>query len=152
MNSFGDRQRLEKEISNVFRQAESVDEELQASLARYACVLANGYLEASCREVFVAYVEVRTASSVSRYVQKKLNLFRAPNVEKILQLAGEFDPDWRQRLEDELNDRLKDGINSIHVHRNNIAHGRRSSISVGQIRQYYSVAEEVVAKLRNLVA
>ena len=151
MTGFGDRQRIENEISSVFSQADSVDEELQASLARYVCVLAKGYVEASCREIFEAYSKVRAAPPVNRYIQRKLSFFRLTNVEGILQLVGDFDPDGRQRFEKELDDRLKDGINSLHVHRNNIAHGRQSSISVGQIRQYYSVAQEVVAKLRHLV-
>lgn len=150
MTNFGDRQRIENEIGSVFSQAKSVDGELQASLARYACVLANGYLEASCRETLVAYSTVRADATVSRYIQRRLNLFSVPNIEKILQLVSDFDPDLRQRFEDELDDRLKDGINSIHAHRNNIAHGRQSSISVGQIRQYYDVAQEVVGKLRQL--
>ena len=150
MTNFGDRKRIEHEIRTVFCQAQSVGEELQASLARYACVLANGYLEASCRETLVAYSTVRADARVRRYVQKRLNLFSVPNVEKILQLVSDFDPDLRQRFEDELDDRLKDGINSIHAHRNNIAHGRQTSISVGQIRQYYSVAQEVIGKLRKL--
>ena len=150
MTVFGDRQRIENEISSVFSQAESVGEELQASLARYACVLANSYLEASCREILAAYSEVRADPSVSRYVQRRLNLFGVSNVERILQLVGDFDPDVRKRFEEVLDDRLRDGINSIHAHRNNIAHGRRTSISVGRIRQYYSVTQEVVAKLRRL--
>lgn len=150
MTGFGDRQRIENEIRSVFNQAASVDEELQASLARYVCVLANGYLEASCRETLVAYSNVRADATVRRYVQRRLNLFSVPNVDKILQLVGDFDPDLRKRLEDELDDRLKDGINSIHAHRNNIAHGRQTTISVGQIRQYYNVAQEVVGKLRQL--
>ena len=150
MTDFGDRQRIENEISSVFSQADHANEELQASLARYICVLANGYLEASCREIFKAYSEVRAAPSVNRYVQRRLSSFRVPNMERILRLAGDFDPDRRQQFEDELDDRLKDGINSLYAQRNNIAHGGQSSISVGQIRQYYSVAQEVVAKLRGL--
>ena len=148
MNAFSERIRIENEISSVFNHAKSVGEELQGVLARYACVLANGYLEASCREILVAYCNVQAAPTINRYVQKRLSRFRVPNVERILQLIGDFDPDRRQRFEDELDSRLRDGINSIYAHRNNIAHGRQSNISVGQIQQYYSAAKEVVVKLR----
>jgi len=150
MSSWGDRQRIESEIRALFVDAGTASDELQSSLARYACILANGYLEASCREILSSFSRARAERRVTRYVEKHLGLFSDPNVDKLLRLVGDFDPDRRTQLDEQLDDRLKDGINSIHAHRNNIAHGRQSSISMSQIKPYFDCAAEVVGKIRDL--
>ena len=143
MSNFSDRQRLEFEINAVFEQACLVDEELQGSLARYACVLANGYLEAVCREVIEAYCGSRAHPSIVRYIQRRLKLFGDPNTEKVLQLAGDFGDDFRSNIEARIDEQTKDCINSIYAHRNNIAHGRRSDISITRIKQYFVGAKKL---------
>lgn len=143
MNNFGDRQRVECEIKAIFDQAPSADEELQGSLARYACVLANGYLEAVCREVIAAYCGSRAHPAILRYVQRCLKRFANPNVEKVLQLAGDFNDDIRIRIEAMIDGQIRDCINSIYAHRNNIAHGRRSDISIARIKDYFEGARKL---------
>ena len=150
MSSWGDRQRLESEIKALFEEASSAGEELQARLARYACVLACGYIEASCREILSAFSAARAEGAIARYVQVRLGFFTGPRTEKMLQLVGEFDPSRKVQLEAAIDERLKDGINSICAHRNNIAHGRGSSISMGQLKSYFQCATEVIGKMRGL--
>jgi hypothetical protein len=143
MSQFGDRQRVECELKSVFEQADRADEELQGSLARYACVLANGYLEAVCREVIEGYCGSRSHPSIARYVQRRLKLFGDPNIEKVLQLVGDFGDEYRSGIEAKIDDKIKDCVNSICAHRNNIAHGRRSDISIARIRFYYEQARKL---------
>ena len=151
MSWHGDAQRIESEITLLFEKAGNSQEELQASLARYACVLASSYLEAACRELVVRYVRGRADDSVARYVEFTLGSFRDPNMEKILQLIGRLDAKYRSRLEAEASDRLKDSVDSISANRNNIAHGRRSGISLGQARSYFDDARTVVGKVRGIL-
>lgn len=151
MTGYGDRQRIETEIASLFQQASTFDEELQASLARYVCVLASSYLEAAFRELVLSYTRTRASDPVRAYVDSTLVAFRDPNMEKILHLVGRFDPDYRRSLETQAAGRPKDSVDSIAANRNNIAHGRRSGISLGQVRGYYDDARTVVLKARAIM-
>ena len=146
MSGHGDKQRIEEEIESLFEQARNCDDELQASLARYACVLAGSYLEAAFRELVISYTRSRASECLRRYVDSTLKMFRDPNMEKILGLVGRFNLEYRRSLEDQTAGRLKDSVDSISANRNNIAHGRRSGISLGQMQIYYSDAREVVSR------
>ncbi len=151
MNGYGDRQRIEAEIASLFKQAGSLQEEIQASLARYACVLASSYLEAAFRELVSSYTRSRAGNPVRRYVDSTLGTFRDPNMEKILQLVGRFNEEYRRSLEEQTVGELKDSLDSISSNRNNIAHGRRSGISLGQVQIYYRNARTVVLKAKTIL-
>lgn len=143
MSYYGDRQRLESEIKKVFDQAKTADEELQASLARFACILVSSYLEASCREIIEAYCQNRAHPSIVRYVQSHMRGFGNPTAGKILTLSARFGDDFKTRIEERIEGKTKEQINSVCAHRNNIAHGRQSSISIVIIKQYYEEARKL---------
>jgi hypothetical protein len=151
MTGHGDSQRIETEMAALFENAGASQEELQASLARYACVLASSYLEAALREMVLSCARAQAGPSVVRYVDSTLGVFRDPNTEKILQLVGRLDSRYRDVLEAQVAGRLKDSVDSISANRNNIAHGRRSGISLGQVYSYYNDARVVVSKARTIV-
>lgn len=151
MTPYGDAQRIEAELRALFESASELKDELRASLARYACVLVSSYLEAIFRELAVAYTRARASEQVLRYVDHSLGGFRDPNMEKILQLVGRFDADYRQQLETQTSGKLKDSVDSISANRNNIAHGRRSGISLGQVHAYYEDVRIVVARTRAIL-
>lgn len=151
MRGYGDSQRIERELSALFANAGNAHEELQASLARYACVLASSYLEAAFREMVLSFARAQASPSVVKYVDSTLSTFRDPNMEKILQLLGRLGAKYRETLEVQISGKLKDSVDSISANRNNIAHGRRSGISLAQARSYYDDACALVSKARSIV-
>ena len=151
MTGYGDSQRIESELAKIFKEAENCHEEIQASLARYACVLASGYLESSFREIVIACAQAQASPPIVRYVNSTLGWFRDPNIEKIFQLLGRLDQKYRVNLETQVLGELKDSVDSIAANRNNIAHGRSSGISLGQVRKYFADAQTVVAKARTII-
>ena len=151
MTGHGDSQRIETELAALFASADQAHEELQSSLARYTCVLASSYLEAAFREMMLAYARAKASPSVVRYVDSTLGTFRDPNTEKVLQLVGRLDSKYREDLEAQIAGKLKDSVDSISANRNNIAHGRRSGISLVQVQSYYNDARVVVSKARTIV-
>lgn len=152
MTLHGDRQRIEAEVNALLQRARGVDDELQSSLARYLCVLGSSYLEAAFREVVSSFCQDQASPKVRRYVQGTLDHFRNPNAEKILQLIGRFDSDCRKALEDNISGRLRDSVDSISANKNNVAHGRRSGITLAQVSQYFEDAKAVVSKARAILA
>ena len=146
MTGYGDSQRIEAELAAIFKEAGDCHEELQASLARYACVLASSYLEAAFREMILTCAQGQASPAIVRYVDSTLNTFRDPNTEKILRLLGRLNPKYREDLEAQVVGELKDSVDSISANRNNIAHGRRSGISLGRVHRYYGDARAFVEK------
>lgn len=120
------------------------DPELLAHWTRYLCVLASGLLEVSIRESFSLYTSGRSEKRVSAYVDRELESFRNPNMEKIVQLMGAFDSSWGRQLKDATDGELKDAVDSIVANRNRIAHGESVGLTMSQLRTYYERACRVI--------
>lgn len=78
---------------------------------------------------------------------RQLDRFQNPNMERILQVAGSFDPTWRRELES-LEDRVKDAVDSIVSNRNQISHGENVGLSLGTMRRYYDGAVVIVEAIQ----
>ena len=152
MSGYGDAQRIESELDVLFAEAASCSDEIQASLARYACVLASAYLEASFREIIQTCARSQASPAISRYVESTLNMFRDPNTEKILKLLGRLGQEYRDEVEAKVVGKIKSSVDSIMANRNSIAHGRSSSISLGRVQTYYNDARLIVSISRTAVS
>lgn len=151
--SFQDRQRLETAI-DAARSKENLrqlSDENKARLAQLMTVWASGYLEATCREVLLAYTEKRAQPNVVNFVSQQLSRTPNPKMEKILQLIQEFDRDAANKLRDFTDGSIKDSVNSIVGLRNHIVHGRAQDISVGRITEYFDNAKKLARKMEELL-
>ena len=120
------------------------DQELIAHWSRYLCVLVSGFLETSVQTIISAYVLSRTRPEVAKFVNAKMCTFTNAKMEKILQLAGEFDHELRKRLDEETKGELKAAVDSVVTNRHQIAHGRDVQISFVQMKKYYHSVLKVV--------
>lgn len=87
----GDSKRLEEAIDSVLQETllllrSGRGDAYRSYLAQLLAVWASGYLEAKCREVMFMYTERRANPGVARYVAKRLDQFRNPRADKILEL------------------------------------------------------------------
>ncbi len=114
-----------------------MDPELQAHWARYMCVLVSGFLETSVRSIYSEYAKEKASPNVVNFVQNQLKQFQNPNMEKLLQLAGQFNPQWREWLEAATLDEPKAAVDSIVSNRHAIAHGIQVGITLSQVKRYY---------------
>jgi|ERR1035438_1592953 hypothetical protein len=136
---FKDTGELLKEINR-----HSIDLEMQSHLAKYLCVLVSAFLEKSVRAILHDYVRNRSAPVVSKYVEGQLQLFYNPKTNRILELAGAFDPAWRTSLEAAIEDEIRDALDTIVENKNRVAHGRDSQITFVAISAYYESATRVL--------
>ena len=74
--------------------------------------------------------------------------FRTRRWDRILDLAGAFSQEWRQRLENETGGQLSESVNSIVGNRHKIAHGDSVGLTLHSLIQYYGDALRVVDLLR----
>jgi len=131
--------------------ATSADIEVQADFAKYACVLVSGFLENAVVALLLDVAQKRSAPEVAFFVERQLDYWTSPTTEKIVQLLGDFNPDWRKTAEDYLVDERKAAVNSLVALRHKIAHGESVGTSIAQVRAYYATVVGVIAFVADLV-
>lgn len=153
MNGRREVDRLRKRLDATFARASSLsaDPELQADFAKYLCVLVSGYLESALVALLVAYAERRSAPEVTSFVERQLGPWTSPRADKIIDLLGAFQQDWRDDLAQFLVDQRKDSVNSLVALRHKIAHGESVGTSLSQIRQHYATINQLVDHVADLV-
>ena len=141
---------MEKRIERMFKQAKLLDSnpEFLAHWARYLCVLVSGYLEISIRTIYQQYARTNSNPKVAQFVEKRLKGFQNPKMEKIVQLAYSFSPEWGLSLENSVKDKTSDAINSVVANRNQIAHGVQVGITIGNLQDYYLEVQRVVSIIK----
>lgn len=124
------------------------DTELQGHFARYLCILVSGFLENALEAIYSTYASDKAHSHVANYVAVHLGSIRNPNMERILQLSGSFNPQWRNDIEQNIQPDVKDAVNSIMNLRNQIAHGEDAGIGYVTIKSYYDRVLTLIDFLR----
>ena len=152
MNGRAEVARLRKRLDATFGRCPSSSEdlELQADFAKYLCVLVSGFFENAIVALVLHYVEQRGAPEIASFVERQLDRWTNPNVEKIATLFAAFDPTWRASLEGYLVDERKESVNSLVALRHKIAHGESVGTSLAQIKAHYQVILGVVDHLADL--
>lgn len=141
--------RQRQRLDDLFQKAKNLpDLEVQSHLSRYLCVSVSGFLENSVRVTYTEYARRRADVSVADFVESRLRQFQNPKMGSILELAGAFSQEWRQRLEDETSGQLGESVNSIVGNRHKIAHGESVGLTLHTLIQYYADALRVVDLLR----
>lgn len=136
------KQRLDalfSQISNF-----SGDIELQSHWARYLCVLVSAFLETSVLAVYSEYASKRAKPDVASFVRSRLKGFQNPNMNKILDLTGAFNPEWKTQLRAATEGEPKEAVDSIVANRNKVAHGESVGITYSRIQGYYTNAVKVI--------
>jgi len=120
--------------------------EVQSDYAKYLVIRVCGLVEQVALEVVQTHTSLRSSSQIANHVVWRMGMFQNPSVDKLLQLSGSFDKAWRERLNMELTDAERIALGSLTAQRNRIAHGGDSTISLGQVRQYYAEVLSLVTK------
>ncbi|MEB5487872.1 HEPN domain-containing protein [Burkholderia pseudomallei] len=129
----------------------NADPEFQADFAKYLCVLVSGYLESALCALLLGFAQTRSSGDVASFVERQLGPWTNPKAEKIIDLFGSFNQDWRNNLTAYLVDQRKDSVNSLVALRHKIAHGESVGTSLSQIRSHYRIANEVIDHVADLV-
>lgn len=152
MNGKAEVHRLKQKLDATFGRIQAVgdDLELKADFAKYLCVLVSGYLEKAVVELVQEHARQCGAPSLQRFVEQKTRRFTNANAQKLQDLLGSFDPDWRKNAEGFLVDELKDAVDSIVDLRNTIAHGNSVSVTYHRVSDYYQCVQQVIDKIADL--
>jgi len=145
--------RLKRLLDNTFSRVNDLgsDLEVQSDFARYLCVLVAGYIENAVVELILAHCSRQSSPTVQRYVEKSLDRFTNVHREKLLQLLGSFDAEWRSQLEAFIVDEREAALSSVIGLRHQIAHGGSAGITYVRIKQYYESIQEIIDYLTELL-
>jgi len=146
--------RLEKRLDSTFQRikvlAATADIEVQSDFARYLCVLVSGYLEKAVAELVLEHARRNGGTTLQRFVELKTRRFMNADAQHLMELLGNFHPEWRRDLEKFLIDDIRDAVNSVVGLRNSIAHGGASEITYHRISGYYERIKKVVTYIGGL--
>lgn len=142
----------EEKLDELFAFFQSVeDEEIRAYLAKFLCIRASGFVEASFRNLVDAYMDGTSPKHIQRFVSIKLRNASNLKYEKLLAVLKILNHEWAWQFEKKINDRQKAALNSVVSNRNNIAHGENDAISYELMKAYYGSIKEVVYCLKSII-
>ena len=150
--SVRDTQNLEVAIEEARKDSRGLSEENQARLAQLITVWICGYLEVTCRDVLLSYVEEHSNdASVVRFASQNLRRIRNPSTQGILDLVKSFDKDRAEKLGNCIRGQVAESINSVVESRQGIAHGRPvGGLTIEQVWNQFNDSKELAAKMREL--
>ena len=125
----------------------TTDDELQAELARYVCILVSSLIQERCRERAFAFAGVRSAPEIVRFVRAQTKRLRSPSSGNIRDFFCAFDPARANGWYDDLADDQRDALNSIAANRNLLAHGTSVGLSLGMLTSYSDRADLAIGRL-----
>jgi hypothetical protein len=154
---------LQKQIEGLFKDADELyrhlrvsayarDMAIQAEFAQYLCVRTSGLVDASVSHILSKHIDhPANRSTVRRFAQIRLGRISNLNSERLCKLLSEFDVHWKEMLESFLDSRRKDALDSLVANRNNIAHGRPTTVTVSRVTEFYKRAVEIIDYVDTLV-
>jgi hypothetical protein len=113
--------------------------------------LVSGFLENALIALVLDVAQRRSAPEIALFVERQLDWWTNPNCDKIVQLLGDFNDDWRNAAAGYLTDERKAAVNSLVSLRHRIAHGESVGTSLVQVRSYYAVVLQVVEFVASLI-
>jgi hypothetical protein len=150
--------REQQRLDNLFAKINEIqrispdDIDLQAHWAKYLCVLVSGFLENSINTIHIEYVKDKATPQIRSFVEKKLEKFQNPRMEKVFQLMTSFDEEWGKQLKSRTGGEIKDAVNSIVDLRNSIAHGKSVGITYITINNYYRSSKRLLDVIEDIIS
>lgn len=140
-----------QQIKSLFDKTKAIeDRETQSHWARYICVRCSGLLEKAILELYGDYAETRASEGVAGFVKQNLSHIYTPKQQRFLEIAERFNPEWKDTLEQFLNeDGRGEAIDSIINIRNSVAHGGEGNITIATLKTYFEKSIKVLDFIEN---
>jgi RiboL-PSP-HEPN len=124
---------------------------VRSELCKYCCVLTCAAIDVCVEDCLLEYSERSGDVRISSYIKRQVSRARNPNIEILCGMLGSFDGKWRANLETCATESVKSAIGSIVHNRNEIAHGRTSTITFGRLGPWIKTAKDVCARIERII-
>ena len=140
-------------LDSVFSRVKGLnaDAELLSDFARYLCVLVSGFVEQATIELLIEYARTHANTRILGHVERSIRHLTNLKTQRLIDVVGGFDADWRYRLETFIVDEYKDALDGIVELRNNVAHGKYVGVTLSRVDDYYVRIKKIINRVADLV-
>lgn len=143
-------------IDAAFERARTISgipnvEAVQADYARYLCVLVSGFVEKAAAELILEYSQDKAARQIQSFLDSNLRRLTNVDTDRLLKIMGSLDAIWEEKLNQFMDDKRQQALNSIVGLRHDIAHGGGGGISLNQVQQYWETIREIIDYIDSLL-
>lgn len=146
-----DRQRRQLDTTFTRARGLNADAELLSDFARYLSVLVSGFVEQATIELLIEFVRTHSDPRIHRYVERSVRHLSNLKTQRLIDVVGALDPEWRSELEAFIVDEYKDALDGIVDLRNTIAHGRNVGVTLSRVSEYYERVKTIIDRIAALV-
>lgn len=143
------RQHLDTTFSRAGRL--DADAELLSDFARYLCVLVSGFVEQATIELLIEYARLHADPRVQRHVEQSVRRLSNLNAQRLIDVVGAFDPEWREEMEAFIVNEYKSALDGIVALRNQVAHGIHVEVTLPRVNEYYMRIKQIVDRVADLL-
>ena len=145
---------LLNEIDIIFKDIEGfkITDELKNSyLAKFLTVFICGLFEEAIENIITERITKQSSAEAVSAIDSYLHeSFTIPKFENILKMLSRFNELWSEKLK-EMPKVAIHALDSIVHHKNSIAHGWISDITIDEIKDFYLRARMIIEKIDKLV-
>tara|TARA_R110002049_G_scaffold246873_2_gene420982 strand:- start:3226 stop:3717 length:492 start_codon:yes stop_codon:yes gene_type:complete len=126
-------------------------------LSKYGLIKACGTIEQAFKSLVADRCSYRSRSQIKNYLTVMIrNSSSNPSFGNICKLLKSFDDNWNSEFKNVVSNHarsnsLKTSLQSLVDARNEFAHGGNPRVSIGDVRQYYRDAMELIEELDRVV-
>jgi hypothetical protein len=124
---------------------------IKAELCKYCCVLASAAIDVCVEDCLLEYCERSKDKRIIAYVKRQINRARNPTIGTLCNMLESFEPTWKASLELYADQKVRSDIGSIVDNRNEIAHGRNSTITFGRLLPWIRTAKALCGEIERIV-
>jgi len=124
---------------------------IKAELCKYCCILASAAIDLCIEDCLLEYGEKGKDQRIGAFIKKQISRARNPTIGTLCGMLESFDQKWKVRLETYADDTIKSDIGSIVHNRNEIAHGRNSTITFGRLLPWIKTAKGLCGEIERII-
>ena len=149
--------RLEfRKITSIINRTRRATSPSRKYLTSYSLIKASGVIEYSIKTILADFHSSASPQAILYIDTNVRDSSKNPSLDNIYSLLKQFDRSWLSSFKTTLNGRadstrLKDSLRSLCENRNNFAHGKQSTASFNDIKQYFEDSVLIVEILDSIV-
>jgi len=126
-------------------------EYVRAELCKYCCILASAAIDVCIEDCLLEYSERGRDARIGAYIKRQISRARNPTIGTLCAMLESFDLAWKTGLETYADETIRSDIGSIVHNRNEIAHGRNSTVTFGRLLPWIKTAKEVCEEIERII-
>ncbi|GAX34721.1 HEPN domain-containing protein [Nodularia sp. NIES-3585] len=141
-----------QKIDNLFKKVACFTEpEIQSEWSKYLCILISGFIEESLRVLLEEYCKDKASPNIQKFVTKQIEFTTNCNTRRITEILGKFSETWQREFTNQIDDEIKNSIDSVVTNRNTIAHGRSVGMTYNSVFNWYKNVKKAVKILEEII-